>query len=93
MNIVALMMEAISTSETWVNFYQTARRNIPEDSYLHTRRQENLKSNLLGVDQTFGYHNAPFHIGLLSSRKRAERRRKRIGVSIRGMKREGEGRR
>jgi hypothetical protein len=33
-----------SISETSVNFYQTTRRNIPEDSYLHTRRRENLKS-------------------------------------------------
>jgi hypothetical protein len=28
-----LMMEAGSTSETSVNFYQTTRRNIPEDSH------------------------------------------------------------
>jgi hypothetical protein len=27
------MMEAASTSETSVNFYQTTRRNIPEDSH------------------------------------------------------------
>jgi hypothetical protein len=37
-------MEAIITSETSVNFYQTTRRNITEDSHLHTRRRENLKS-------------------------------------------------
>jgi hypothetical protein len=43
-SIIGLMMEAAITSETWVNFYQTARRNIPEDSHLHTRRRENLKS-------------------------------------------------
>jgi hypothetical protein len=30
-----MMMEAASTSETLVNFYQTTRRNNPEDSYLH----------------------------------------------------------
>jgi hypothetical protein len=41
---IALMMEAESTSETLVNFYQTARCNNPEDSHLHTRRRENLKS-------------------------------------------------
>jgi hypothetical protein len=35
-----------STSETSVNFYQTTRRFNPEDSYLHTRRRENLKSHL-----------------------------------------------
>jgi hypothetical protein len=35
--------EAVSISETSVNFYQTTLRNIPEDSHLHTRRRENLK--------------------------------------------------
>jgi transposase-like protein len=39
-------METISTSETSVNFYQTTRRNIPEDSHLNTRRRKNLKSHL-----------------------------------------------
>jgi hypothetical protein len=38
------MVEAASTSETSVNFYQTTRRNNTEDSQLHTRRRENLKS-------------------------------------------------
>jgi hypothetical protein len=38
------MMETVSTSETSVNFYQTTRRNIPEDRHAHTRRRENLKS-------------------------------------------------
>jgi hypothetical protein len=37
-----LMMKAASTSETSVNFYQTIRRNNPENSHLHTRRRENL---------------------------------------------------
>jgi hypothetical protein len=32
--IAALMMEAVSSSETSVIFYETARRNIPEDSRL-----------------------------------------------------------
>jgi hypothetical protein len=41
---IALMMEAVSTSETSVNFYQTTQRNIPEDSHLHTRHRKNLKS-------------------------------------------------
>jgi hypothetical protein len=36
------MMEALNISETTVNICQTTRRNIPEDSYLHTRRRENL---------------------------------------------------
>jgi hypothetical protein len=41
---IALMMEAVRTSETSANFYQTTRRNIPEDSHLHTRCRENLIS-------------------------------------------------
>jgi hypothetical protein len=31
----ALMMEAASTSETLVNFYETTRRYNPGDYYLH----------------------------------------------------------
>jgi hypothetical protein len=29
--LIALMMEAVRASETSVNFYQTTRRNNPED--------------------------------------------------------------
>jgi hypothetical protein len=32
--IIALMMDAVNTSKISVNFYQTTRRNIPEDSPL-----------------------------------------------------------
>jgi hypothetical protein len=32
---IALMMGAVSTSETSVKFYQTTRYNIPEDCRLH----------------------------------------------------------
>jgi hypothetical protein len=42
--LIALMMEGESTSETSVSLYQTTRRYNPEDSHLHTRRRENLKS-------------------------------------------------
>jgi hypothetical protein len=42
--LIALMMEAVSTSETSVDFYETTWRNILEDSHLHARRRENLKS-------------------------------------------------
>jgi hypothetical protein len=41
--MIALMMEAVSTSETSVSFYQTTSR---EDSNLHTRRRGNLKFHL-----------------------------------------------
>jgi hypothetical protein len=38
------MMEVVRTSETSVNNYLTTRQYIPEDSKLHSRRRENLKS-------------------------------------------------
>jgi hypothetical protein len=44
-SIIALMMEAERTSETLVSFYRTIWRNTPENSHLHTRRRENLKSH------------------------------------------------
>jgi hypothetical protein len=40
--------------ETSVSFYQTARRNIAEDSHLHTRHRENLKSHLI-FNSDFSY--------------------------------------
>jgi hypothetical protein len=48
--LIALMMEAASTSEALVNFYQTIRRYNPEDSHLHTCRHENLKSYIIKYD-------------------------------------------
>jgi hypothetical protein len=42
--IIALIMDAASTSGTSVNFYQSTRHYNPEDSHLHTRRRENLNS-------------------------------------------------
>jgi hypothetical protein len=38
-------MEAARATETSVNFYQTTRRNNPEDSHLHSGFHENLKSH------------------------------------------------
>jgi hypothetical protein len=35
---VALMMEAVSISETLVNFCETTWRNFPEDCGFHSRR-------------------------------------------------------
>jgi hypothetical protein len=43
--IRVMVMEATSTSETSVNFYQTTWCNNPEDSHLHTHCCENLKSH------------------------------------------------
>jgi hypothetical protein len=48
------MMEAASSSETSGNFYQTTRRNNPEDSHLHIRRRENLKSHIRNVLSSSG---------------------------------------
>jgi hypothetical protein len=42
--IIALMMEAVSASETLVNFCGRTRHNNPKDSHVYTRRRENLKS-------------------------------------------------
>jgi hypothetical protein len=50
----ALMMEAVITSETSVNFCETSRRNIPEDCNIRTRRLENLKCHYAGM---FGNHS------------------------------------
>jgi hypothetical protein len=49
--IINLMMEAASTSETLLNTYQTTQRYNPEDSHLHTRRCENLKSYMYHLGQ------------------------------------------
>jgi hypothetical protein len=43
--IRAMMMEAVGISETSVNFYESTWRNIPEDSHIHIRHRENLKSH------------------------------------------------
>jgi hypothetical protein len=39
-----LMMEAVITSETSANVHENTWRNIPEDSHLHTRLREYLKT-------------------------------------------------
>jgi hypothetical protein len=46
---ISLMMEAVQTSETLVNSYQSTRRYNPEDSRLRNHRRENLKSYLIIV--------------------------------------------
>jgi hypothetical protein len=49
---IALAMEAASTSGMSVNVCQTTQRNNPEDSHLHIRRRENLKSHILVTSLT-----------------------------------------
>jgi hypothetical protein len=47
--LIALMIEAVSTSETSVNFYETSRSSILEGCHLHTRSRENFKSHRFKV--------------------------------------------
>jgi hypothetical protein len=41
--IRAMMMEAASTSETWVSFYKTTWHNIPHDSHLLACKKSSLR--------------------------------------------------
>jgi hypothetical protein len=45
------MMEAAGTSETSVDIQLRTQQYIPEDSELHTRRREKLKSYILSASQ------------------------------------------
>jgi hypothetical protein len=47
--LIVLMMDAVNTSETSVDFYETTRHNIPEGYHLHIRRRENVKSNFRNI--------------------------------------------
>jgi hypothetical protein len=40
------MMEAARTSETLVNFYQTTRRNNPEDSHLRKKKMPKMETEI-----------------------------------------------
>jgi hypothetical protein len=45
-SLTALVVEAADTSEMLVDIQLRTRQYIPEDSELHTRRRENLKSHV-----------------------------------------------
>jgi hypothetical protein len=43
-DVFALLIEAVSVSETSANFDYSTRRYIPNGSHLHIRRHENIRS-------------------------------------------------
>jgi hypothetical protein len=45
-SLIALMVKAARTYETSLGIQLRTRQYIPEDSELHTRRRENLKSHM-----------------------------------------------
>jgi hypothetical protein len=51
--MIARMMEAVRTSEASFDIQLRTRQYIPEDSELHSRRRENLKSHILKVITVF----------------------------------------
>jgi hypothetical protein len=62
---LALIMEAVSTSETSVNFYQPNRCNNPEDTYLHVSfmfAQQLLV--LKHADRATDYFSQPYKTGV-----------------------------
>lgn len=48
-SIIALTMKAVSTTETTVNFYETTRRNIPEDIFVSAGSRISHSIPLLSV--------------------------------------------
>jgi hypothetical protein len=50
LHFIRSMIEAVSTFEMFVYFYQTTRYNIPEDHHCLTHHHENLKSHSVTVE-------------------------------------------
>jgi hypothetical protein len=64
--LVTLMKEALSSSETSV-LTRATRRNIPEDTILHSHRRENLKSYDMETFLSNAYKFAPLTTCTLSN--------------------------
>jgi hypothetical protein len=62
--IIVLMIEAASTSETLVNVYQTALLNNPENRPVHARRREKLKYPVFNSILDGVQCQMLFHLGL-----------------------------
>jgi hypothetical protein len=54
------MTEAVQTSETSVNSYQSTRRYNPEDSRLHSHCRENLRAYVVKESLMLGVHVSYF---------------------------------
>jgi hypothetical protein len=59
-------MEAANYFETSVNFYETTRRNKPQDIHLHIRRRKNLRfrfiKKVLSFQHFFHIYSCPSEI-------------------------------
>jgi hypothetical protein len=66
--LIVLMIEAVSTSETSVNLYQTTWINNPEDKSSFSHRRENLKSHQYRDEfylASYGLSHLPFTLSAL----------------------------
>jgi hypothetical protein len=70
-------MEAARTSETSVDIQLRTRQYIPDDSELHTRRRENLKSHIL-----IGFFRPYIHMLELCQQRADHRHFKTLVVSF-----------